>query len=51
MSRMRLTLVLTAGLPRIVEAGFSLRIAAVLCFRAKGLVWGDPQNYCLVCRE
>jgi hypothetical protein len=42
---------LKAGLPRIVEAGFSLRIAAVLRFRAKGLVWGDPRNYCLVCRE
>ena len=42
---------LKAGLPRIVEAGFSLRIAAVLRFRAKGLVWGDPRNCCLVCRE
>ncbi len=39
-----------AGLPRIIEAGFSLRIAAVLRFRAKGLAWGDPRNRYLVCR-
>lgn len=41
---------LKAGLPRIVETGFSLRIAAALRFRAKGLGWSDLRNYCLVCR-
>ena len=42
---------LKAGLLRIVEAGFSLRIEAVLPFGTKGLVWGDPRNRCLACRE
>ena len=39
---------LMAGLPRIVVVGFSLRLAAVLRFRTKGLVWGDPEAMVLV---
>ena len=41
---------LKAGLPRIVEAGFSMRIAVALHFRAKGLGWGNPRNYRLAYR-
>ena len=37
-----------AGLPRIVVVGFSLRLAAVLRFRTKGLGWGDPEAMALV---